>query len=232
MTNVLPNTSIILAWVTQADSVRIDQLTQQGGLLQSYPVAPQGQLGIIVPSNFGRVIFYKLTALRNGIEANQTIQVNISCQFTWFFGDQYAPPGSACPSVAATGDGRYQPFERGVMFYVTANSLNHIYGVQNDSSLYVGVVNGWDGSTLNTTAAPSGRFMPQQMFNWAYYNTLAPIGSWNTALGWATSDIVTAPRTIQYEGGTGGSSPFYIDSPDGGVYRFSGGDSGTWSRIR
>ena len=118
------------------------------------------------------------------------------------------------------------------MLYVSANGLNHIYGLQYDGSLYIGYINGWDGSTLNTSPAPSGRFMPQEMFNWAYYNTLAPIGSWNSALGWATANIVNAPRTIQWENAVGGSNPFYIDAPDGAVYRFSGGDSGTWSRVR
>jgi len=70
------------------------------------------------------------------------------------------------------------------------------------------------------------------MFNWAYYNTLAPIGSWNSAIGWGTANIVNAPRTIQFENAVGGSNPFYIDAPDGGIYRFSGGDNGSWTRLR
>ena len=41
-----------------------------------------------------------------------------------------------------------------------------------------------------------------------------------------------APRTIQWETAVGGSNPFYIDAPDGAVYRFSGGDNGSWSRLR
>ena len=118
------------------------------------------------------------------------------------------------------------------MFYVSANGLNHVYGLQNANSLYIGYTNAWDGSTLNNAGAPSGRFKPAEMFNWAYYNTLAPIGSWNSAIGWGTADIVNAPRTIQFENAVGGSNPFYIDAPDGGIYRFSGGDNGTWSRLR
>ncbi len=232
MSSVFPNTTIRLAWIATADSARIEQVSEQGALLQVYPVAPTGQFTLVVPGGFGRVISYRLIVQRNGIESQQTIPITVSCAFTWFFGDQYVPSNAGCPVGATTSEGRYQPFERGVMIYVTANGLNRIYGVQNDSSLYVAVPNSWDGSTLNNSAAPSGRFMPQEMFNWAYYNTLAPIGSWNSALGWATSNIVNAPRTIQFETAVGGNNPFVIDAPDGAIYRFSGGDSGTWARLR
>ncbi len=232
MTSVLPNTTIHLAWTTTADTARIEQLSAQNSLLQVFPVAPTGQFTVVVPASFGRVITYRLIAVRNGVETSQSIPVTVTCQFAWFFGDQYQPANAGCPAVATTADGRYQPFERGVMFYLTANGLNRIYGVQYDQSLYTAVSNGWDGTTLNNSAPPNGRFMPQEMFNWAYYNTLAPIGSWNGALGWATSNIVSAPRTIQFENAVGGNNPFAIDAPDGAVYRFSGGDSGTWMRLR
>jgi len=46
------------------------------------------------------------------------------------------------------------------MFYISANGLNHVYGLQNANSLYIGYPNGWDGSTINSAAAPSGRFHP------------------------------------------------------------------------
>src|SRR5690606_17179125 len=177
-------------------------------------------------------ILYRLVAMKGGVQAAETVSVGIACQFSWFFGSQYAPADAGCPTAPATADGRYQPFERGVMFYISANGLNRIYGLQNEGALYVGVGSGWDVVSLNTTAPPDGRFMPQAMFNWAYYNTLAPIGSWSSSLGWATANITNAPRTIQWENGVGGSNPFTIDAPDGAIYRFSGGDSGTWMRLR
>jgi hypothetical protein len=130
-------------------------------------------------------------------------------------------------------DGRYQPFERGIMLYVNVSGMNRIYALQYDGSRYQAYINGWDGATFDATAPPSGRFMPQEMFNWAYYRSLAPSGgSWNSAIGWATADIVSQARSIQWENAVGGQNPFYIDAPDGSVYRFSGGDSGTWSRLR
>ncbi|HVU12055.1 MAG TPA: hypothetical protein VHD90_12295 [Phototrophicaceae bacterium] len=232
MTSVFANTSITLAWVTDGDQARLDELNAQGAVITSLNVFPSGQQSISVPGNLGKTITFRLTVTRNGVQASQSLPITIACQYQLFFGQQYAPANAGCPTPPITSDGRYQSFERGVMFYVSGNGLNHVYGLQYDQSLYVGYTNGWDGSTLNTAAAPSGRFMPQEMLNWAYYNTLAPIGSWNSALGWATANIVNQQRTIQWENGIGGSNPFYLDSPDGGIYRFSGGDSGTWSRLR
>jgi hypothetical protein len=232
MTSVIANTSITLAWVAQADGARLETLTSQGAVLQSFPVLPAGQFTVAVPGNLGRTVSYRFVAIRNGVEDSRTIVVGVACQFSWFFGDQYAPQNAACATTPITADGRYQAFENGLMLYVSANGLNHVYGLQNANSLYIGYTNAWDASTLNNAAAPSGRFTPQEMFNWAYYNTLAPIGSWNSAIGWATANIVNAPRTIQWETAVGGGNPFYIDGPDGGVYRFSGGENGSWSRLR
>ncbi len=231
-TSVIPYTSIRIVWVTNADNVRLEELNGQSGMLQRLQVLPTGQFNIFVPGNLGKVIYFRLVASRNNVEINQTIPVNVVCQYTWFFGSQYVPPNSGCPARVVTSDGRYQSFERGVMLYVSGSGLNRIYGLQDDGSLYVSAVSGWDGATLNTSPAPDGRFMPQEMFNWVYYNTLAPIGSWNSALGWATGNVVSAPRSIQWENAVSGSNPFYIDAPDGAVYRFSGGDSGTWRRVR
>ena len=232
MTSVIANTSITLAWVAQADGARLETLTSQGAVLQSFPVLPTGQFTVAVPGNLGRVVSYRFVAIRNGVEDSRTIAVSVACQFSWFFGDQYAPQNAGCATTPITADGRYQSFENGLMLYVSANGLNHVYGLQNTNALYIGYSNAWDGSTLNNAGAPNGRFMPQEMFNWAYYNTLAPIGSWNSAIGWGTANIVNAPRTIQWEVAVGGSNPFYIDAPDGAIYRFSGGDNGSWNRLR
>lgn len=232
-TNAIANTTVTLAWLANADSVLLEQLTAQGGVMQSIRVTPAGQYSALATTNVGRAIYFRLTATRNSIATSQTIQVNVICQYNWFFGNQYAPPNAGCPASGLTTDGRYQSFERGVMIYVNVSGLNRIYGLQYDGARYIAYINGWDGSTLDTTAPPSGRFMPQEMFNWAYYRSQSPTGgSWNSAIGWATANIVSQPRTFQWENAVGGLSPFYIDAPDGAVYRFSGGDSGTWSRVR
>jgi hypothetical protein len=217
-----------------SDVVRIEQLNQDGAITQTFPAQPPtGTLTVSVPGNQGRVVQYRLVAQRITATVSQTIQVNVICSTSWFFGDQYAPPGTGCPAaLGAIGQGAFQRFERGAMIYVNANGLNSIYGLANDGARYIRVINGWDGSTIRNDPAPSGLFIPEQMFNWAYYNTLGPIGTWNSAIGWATGHIDSGQRTIQWEGSIGGQSPFFIDAPNNEVYRFSGGDSGTWMRIR
>jgi hypothetical protein len=230
--NVAANTTITLSWFTESDSARIDQLNAQGQVIQSFPVVTSGQFSLAVPGSTGKLVIYRLTAIRNFQQVSQSIPITVQCSISWFFGDQFAPQDAGCPqALGAIAPGAYQTFERGVMIYVTANGLNRIYGLQNDGNRYIAYANGWDGVTLRSDPAPAGLFMPGQMFNWAYYNTLAPIGTWGRQLGWATSSIDTGDRTIQFEVGASGTLPFYIDA-GGAVYRLSGGDSGTWTRIK
>ncbi|MCC6804973.1 MAG: hypothetical protein IT319_18975 [Anaerolineae bacterium] len=231
-TDAVVNSTVMLAWLADADSLLLEQLSQQGAVVQSLQVTTSGQYTVTAATTYGRTIYYRLTATRNGIVTNRTLQINVICQYSWFFGNQYAPANAGCPASGLTSDGRYQPFERGLMIYVSANGLNRVYGMTYDGARYIAYINGWDGATLDTTAPPSGRFMPQEMFNWVYYRALAPVGTWNNAIGWATSSIINQQRTIQWENNIGGTNPFYIDAPDGAIYRFSGGDNGTWQRLR
>ena len=227
-TSGTPGASITLQWQTIADSARIDQLNQQGAVMQTFSVVPTGQLVVGIPSGAGQLVVYKLVAIRGGQETSQSIPIQVSCPIPWFFGDQYAPPNSGCPTaVGAVASGKFQQFERGVMIFVTANGLNTIYGLQNDGNRYIAYVNTWDGGGLTYNDPPSGLFKPREDFRWAFLNTLAPIGTWQDAIGWGVSDINHDARTIQNEQ----SGAFYIDAPTG-VYRFSGGSSGTWSKIR
>lgn len=223
-----PGTGITLRWSTVSDTTRIDQLNQQGTLTQSFSVVPTGELAITLPSDSGSQVIYRLVAIRSGMQSQQSIPIQISCPVPWFFGDQYAPPNSGCPTaLGAVGSGKFQQFERGMMIYVNANGLNTVFAMQNDGSRYLSFVAGGDGSGSTYGNPPSNLFKPQEQFLWAYANTLAPVGTWESAIGWGLAPINRDSRTIQYE--TGGA--FYIDSPNG-VYRFSGGTSGTWSQIR
>ncbi len=223
-----PGTSVTLTWSAVADSARIDQLDQQGTITQTFSVVPSGQLPVSLPSNSGRQVVYRLVAIRGGQQAQQSIPIQITCAIPWFFGDQYAPPDSGCPAaVGAVGTGYFQQFERGQMIWVNANSLNTVFGMQNDGNRYISYVAAGDGSGISYDDPPSGLFKPRDQFRWAFVNTLAPVGTWQNAIGWGTSDINRDSRTIQYET----SGAFYIDAPTG-VFRFSGGDSGTWTKIR
>ncbi len=229
--SVPENTAVTLFWATQnADAVRIEQYNQQGVLAQIYNVALGGQFPVVLQAAQGRIAIFRLVAVRGAQQVTQDLSVGITCALPWFFGDPLAPPDAGCPqALGALAAGAFQPFERGYMIYVTANSLNRIYGLQFSENRYITYLNQWDGVTLNTTPPPPGLFIPQQMFNWVYYNRLAPIGAWNTQLGWAIADINTENRTIQFENVTG---RFYIDGPGGLLFRFSGGDSGQWTRLR
>lgn len=220
----------MLSWQTVSDAARIDQLNAQGAVVQTYSVVPTGQLPVSVPGNQGRLVIYRLTALRGSQQITASVPITIQCSVPWFFGNEFAPPDAGCATaLGAIGPGAFQAFERGIMLYVNANGLNTVYGLQNDRSLYISYTNGWDGTTAFTCfgAPPSGLLAPQDMFAWAYCTTNAPIGGWSQAIGWATSAINKDQRTIQFED----TGAFYIDSPLG-VYRLSGPQTRTWTKIK
>jgi hypothetical protein len=231
LTTVPANSSVTLTWNAVGDTARIDLLNQQGAVSQTFPVVPTGSLPVTVPGNLGRAPVYRLVVQRGGQEITRSIAITIQCSTSWFFGDQFAPPNAGCPTaVGAIGPGAFQQFERGYMLYVNANSLNTVYGLQNDGNRYINYLNGWDGVTVETCASspPSGLFAPQGIFNWAYCRTNAPVGIWSQQIGWAVGNIDNGQRTIQFEDGTGA---FYVDAPVG-VFRFSGASSNSWTKIK
>ncbi|MEZ4671991.1 MAG: hypothetical protein R3E39_29145 [Anaerolineae bacterium] len=229
-TNVAANSSITLSWSTLADSARIDQLNSQGTVVNSFAVVTSGSLPISVPSNSGTLIVYRLVALRGGQEANRSLAITIQCSTAWFFGSQYAPQGAGCPTgPQVSGYGAYQQFERGFMVYIAGNSLNTVYGAQNQDARYISYASGWDLTSTYSCygTVPSGLFAPEGVFAWTYCNTNAPIGGWNSALGFATGPANNENRTYQFED----TGAIYIDSPVG-VYRFSGVSNLTWIKVK
>jgi hypothetical protein len=213
-----------------ADTARIDQLNQQGAVVQTFTVVPSGQLPVTVPGNTGKLVVYRLAAQRAGQEVSLSVGITIQCPTSYFFGDQYAPANAACPAGGSiTGGGRFQSFERGYMIYVAANGLNTVYGLVNQDSRFNGTVVTWDQTTTYNCngSPPGGKFAPLAVFDWAFCNSNAPIGSWNSALGWGTTDINKDQRTIQYETG---NTVLYVDAPVG-VFRLDTG-TGTWSKVK
>lgn len=232
-TSVTANSSVTLSWNAVADAARLDQLNQQGGVVQSFSITPTGTLPVTVPGT-GKLVVYRLVAQRGGQEVTQSVAITVQCATGWFFGDQYAPADAGCPTaVGAVGPGAFQPFERGFMIYVNANSLNTVYGMTSTDGRFIGYPNGWDGTTTYSCwgATGGGLVAPQSMFAWMYCNTNTPIaiqGAWGQAIGLATAAINNDNRTIQYEDGTGA---FYIDAPNGVVYRFVP-STGTFVKIK
>jgi hypothetical protein len=231
-TTVPANSSVTLTWNALADTARIDQLNQQGAVVQTFTVVPVGQLPVTVPGNTGRTVIYRLAVQRAGQEVTLSVPITIQCTTSWFFGDQFAPSNTPCPAgPSAKGGARFQQFERGYMIYINANSLNQVFGLANQDNRYIGYVVTWDQATAYNCngSPPSGKYAPLAVFDWTFCNTNPPIasGKWIDVLGWGTSDINKEQRTIQYEQDTGG---FFVDSPVG-VFRFSGPSTSVWAKI-
>jgi hypothetical protein len=233
---VINGTNVTLFWQAEGDVGRVEQLNANAAVVATYPIVPiQQQITVPVVGAGGTQIFFRLIVERNFQQTiSNPVPITVICVASWFFGDQFAPPNAGCPSAGAiTTTGAFQRFERGFMIHLGGSGFNRVIAAQDQNALFFSLNNAWDGSTIRTESVPPGLFLPQQMFNWAYFNTLAPLGqTWNASLGWAITDFAAGNRTIQYESGSSSTSAFYVDSADGAVYRFSGGDAGTWTRIR
>jgi hypothetical protein len=236
--SVTPNSSLTLFWQAVGDLARIELVSAQGQVVQTTPVVPgpSGSLNVLVPGTFGRSVTYRLVVTRSGIDAVASVLINVTCTTPWFFGDGAAVPGSACAvGPAQQTDAAYQQFERGFMLAYTINGVQFVFGLTNDGR-YIAYQSRWDGTTVRADQPPADRFSPQGVFNWAYYNTNAPIGSWASALGWAVTPAGSQPRSIQFEQSTQATPPFYADTPVNAVFYFSAGarDSaaGNWVRVR
>lgn len=232
------NATITLSWGAESDITRIDEQNNAGAVLRTFSVTAVGQLPIVVPSNAGSVVIYQLTAQRGGQSVSRSLTVNLACPISWFFGDALAQAHTnQCPiNAAVTAQGSFQTFERGIAIYINANGANKVYGLEGSSGRYSGYTSQWNSSATSVpNIPPPGLLEPQGVFQWLYYNTSGPSGNWNTNIGWGTTNIDLSNRTIQYESTSDPNNltpPFYIDAPSGAVYRFSGGDSGTWVQIR
>jgi hypothetical protein len=236
--NVAANTTVTLRWAADSDVTRIDEQNSAGTVLRTFSVTAVGELPVAVPGGAGRLVIYQLTAQRGGQEVKRSLTITVGCPIAWFFGDEVAQAvTNQCPSNAAiSGPGAFQNFERGRAIYVNGNGLNKVYGLEGTSGRYAGYTSQWNSSaTPVPDIPPSGFLQPQGVFQWLYYLTGAPSGTWNSAIGWATSNIDQSNRTIQFESVQDPNNltpPFFIDAPGGAVYRFSGGDSGTWTQVR
>jgi len=228
-TNVTGNSSITLVWSAQADSARLDVMNAQGQVSQTMNVVPSGSLPVTVPGNLGTLVVYRLVVFRGAAQDTRSVAVTVQCATAWFFGNQYAPPNSGCPTgVQTSAPGAFQAFQSGFMIYVNDSNRNTIYGAQNQDARFITYGNAWDGTTAYTCfgTPPSGTVCPAEHVAWAYCNTNAPVGGWSSAIGFGTTNIDTGNRTIQFED----SGAVYIDSPIG-VFRFSN-STGTWAKIK
>jgi hypothetical protein len=103
---------------------------------------------------------------------SQTIPIPTYAQLAGSSAINMRRPARIVRRQSAQLDRRIQRFENGLMIYVNANGLNRIYGLQNSEALH-GRCQRLNGD--HRTVLCHQTLHPGQMFNWAYYNTLAPI---------------------------------------------------------
>ncbi|PJF21741.1 MAG: hypothetical protein CUN56_09535 [Phototrophicales bacterium] len=238
-TAVNGGTPITLSWQAIADIAIMEELNVQGSVIQTWSITPSGQLQVTVP-NIGPQVIYRLKIQKGGMELTQSIpiQVTVTCPTPWFFGGVNAPPGAGCPAGPASSIvGKLQLFERGLMFNLTLNAQNRVYGLNALNGRFMVYQSAWDGSTITSIpcgTAPSGLFDPQDVFNWAYHNTLGTQGLWcdaTSGIGWGTGAANLAVNfTVQFEQN---NTTFYIGIPGYGVVRIIPGEAqtGTWTRL-
>lgn len=231
--------SVTLVWQASGDIARIDALSPQQQVLQTYSVTPSGQLPVPVPVT-GTQVIYRLTVSRGGIEETRSVpvQIQVVCPIDWFFGNALAPAQSGCPQGAPLAvAGKSQVFQHGIMINLTLGGQDRVYGLNSRNNRYMVYVSNWDGTTTYTVpcgTAPAGLIDPQDVFNWTYHNTNGTVGLWcdaNAGIGWPTAPANLANTfTVQFEAlGTG----IFIGVPGYGVLRLSGEPvTGTWQRLQ
>ena len=229
VTTAQAGSQINLRWDAVGDSFRIERLDSQGGVQETFGgLTATGTLSVTLPTT-GTSAIYRLTAERGGLSDSFSVPITLSCITPWFYGDTFAPSGIGCPAgPAQTLTGAFQPFQTGVMIHYTDGVQNRVCGLQVENMAYLCYQNGWDGSTITPDSPPAGFFSPKQMFNWAYYNTNASGGLWNTKIGWGTTDIDGNPITLQMDS----QNRLFLGTPQGVYYLNGNVNSGVWTKIK
>lgn len=232
--------AVTLSWDTQAAFTRIDQTTLTGEIVQSFEIPPQGELVVTIPpSTEGQVIYRLIVAIGENNTA-RSIPIIVpaipQCPVAWFFG---APPqGIGCPtSTASTTTGKMQVFQNGVMLTLTIGGQERLIGLSYGDRRYMSYGIGWDGvSTYNAPCGnpPEGLIAPQDVFNWAYHNTLGTQGYWCDAtygIGWPTT-VISPSVTFDIQFASN-SNALFINVAGIGVIQLQNGaiQHGTWSTL-
>ncbi len=224
-TQATANGAVIVHWTTDADTVTLDQLSATNAIIQTASVPQSGERSFIVTTDSGNTLTFRLTAVRSGNTETRTLPVTVQCALPWFF--QPAPQGCP-PAVAQTTTVIFQPFERGVAFYVVAN--NNVYFLANEGNRINAYPSEWTVNLVQPTAiVPDGRFEPTAQIGYVWYNKAWSDGRQLIAvMGWATAPQQNYSGTLQIGNP---SSDVYLTRPDGAVYKLSMAGVGTWSFV-
>lgn len=228
--------TVVLSWETDAERVQLDVQDVSGETVQSFQLPPYGEQPFVLPETLNRQAIFRVTAFRGTVIERLSVPVRIRCESQWFFPQSRLLFGGCPLNITADGaQGRYQPFERGHMIYVTARGINQVYVLWG---------NGDEGSFIryapvsaNSTPSgiPSGRFAPQNEFEGVWVNLAAPTGaSWQNQIGYGTAGASSVNVLVQDEQNP---TAFYIGTDSGALFRLQVGSgnaaltgTGTWRR--
>lgn len=222
----------VLRWRGDGDTAVLEQINANGSVGQSWSVAVTGEQAVTIPQNQGLVITYRLTVIRQGQPVSQSLAIQVTCGFNWWFGNELAP--SLCPAGnAVVSNAEYQHFDGGLMLYIASGNQNYPGNL-----VYVIFFNGnqWHayeniGNATPTGSPPAGRYLPGSTI----------LGNiWETGLhnGQPVKNLLQyalIPNVDQQQRTTQvlqGGSTIYIDTPEGRLYKLNGTLSGTWEQIR
>src|SRR5207237_403760 len=142
----------------------------------------------------------------------RSLVVTVQCPSPWFF----APPPPGCPQSSQTSAIIFQPFERGVAFYVANN--NTIYFLANENSRVNAYSNQWTTNIIIPPAVPpAGLIDPRDQIGYAWrQNNWSDGRQMIQVMGWATGQQQNYSGTIQI--GSPGND-VYLQRPDGAIYK-------------
>ncbi len=222
----------VLRWRGDGETAVLEQINANGSVGQSWSVGVTGEQAVTIPQNQGMVITYRLTVIRQGQPVSQSIAIQVTCGFNWWFGNALA--GGACPAGnQMTSNAEYQAFDGGRMIYVASGNQNYPGNL-----VYVIFYNGnqWHayenvGNATPTGSPPAGRHMPGSSILGNIWETGLHNGQpVKNLLQYALiPNVDTQQRTTQV---LQGGNVIYIDTPEGRIYKLNGTLSGTWEQIQ
>lgn len=206
-----------LRWQANADAGFLERLDENGNVVLSVPVSPQGARQIEAPQTPGGFVTWRLVMSRGENQISRTLRIRIEaaqadCAFEWFFS---APATTPCPrSAPESATIEYQPFEQGFMVRIQVSGMDRVCAVQLDRSLYSCYAYQPYSGTPPVTPPPELQ-APGSSFQSVYYTELAIGGLWYNIIGWGTASTTSSSASTQYstEGGA------YVQLPNG-IYRF------------
>jgi hypothetical protein len=215
----------VLRWQTNnSTNTTLETLTASGTVVNSIRVDATGTQAVLLSSNMGSSVIYRLTVKNGRNTVSKSITVNIQCPYGWFFAP--SPPGCPLQPPSPTGAFKYQSFERGIGFYIP--TTNNVYILANAGNRVNAYPNDWNYAPLPTETPPSGLYVPSVEIGNVWINKRWSDGATlQSVVGWATIAQMIYNGTVQQ----GTASDLYIKGPTGTVYKLALAGTGTWSIV-